>query len=81
MSTDRGAARGNLTHFAVPEAREMLFDEMPSCPAYGGLSFDGIAVNADDQLYLIVRTRRERAYTWALICRPSPAGPKSSWWL
>lgn len=49
------------THFAVP-AREMLFDRPESCPAYGGLTFDGIAVTAADEIHLILRTPFARAY-------------------
>lgn len=49
------------THFAVP-AREMLFDEPEVCPAYGGLTFDGIAVTAADEMHLILRVPTARAY-------------------
>jgi len=50
-----------VTHFRVP-AREMLFDQPECCPIYGGLSFDGLAIDADEGVHLIVRTTSARAY-------------------
>jgi hypothetical protein len=52
--------RGTVTHFRVT-AREMLFDQPECCPIYGGLSFDGLAID-DDGVHLIVRTTSARAY-------------------
>lgn len=52
-------------HFHVANAREMLWDEPEVCPFYGGLTFDGIAVEPDqlgDRLHLIIRTSTARAY-------------------
>ena len=53
--------RGTVTHFRVT-AREMLFDQPECCPIYGGLSFDGLAIDENDGVHLIVRTTSARAY-------------------
>ena len=53
--------RGAVTHFRVT-AREMLFDQPECCPIYGGLSFDGLAIDENEGLHLIVRTTSARAY-------------------
>ena len=50
-----------VTHFRVP-GREMLFDQPECCPSYGGLSFDGLAIDAEEGVHLIVRTTSARAY-------------------
>src|SRR6478609_510702 len=50
-----------VTHFRVP-GREMLFDQPECCPSYGGLSFDGLAIDENDGVHLIVRTTSARAY-------------------
>jgi hypothetical protein len=50
-----------VTHFRVT-AREMLFDKPECCPIYGGLSFDGLAIDENDGVHLIVRTTSARAY-------------------
>ena len=57
MESERGA----VTHFRVT-AREMLFDQPECCPIYGGLSFDGLAIDENDGVHLIVRTTSARAY-------------------
>jgi hypothetical protein len=43
--------RGIVTHFRVT-AREMLFDQPECCPIYGGLSFDGLAIDENDGVHL-----------------------------
>ena len=50
-----------VTHFRV-SGREMLFDQPECCPSYGGLSFDGLAIDENDGVHLIVRTNSARAY-------------------
>lgn len=55
-------------HFHVP-AEEMLFtefDDVEVCPYYGGLTFDGVAIERHpgeaDRLHLILSTDTARAY-------------------
>ena len=46
-------------HFHVPAASEMLFEAAQACPFYGGLTFDGLAIEPapdGDRLHLIVST-------------------------
>lgn len=38
-----------ITHFAPAGSRELLFDLAHRCPAYPGLTFDGLAVAGDSQ--------------------------------
>jgi hypothetical protein len=40
----------------------MLFDQPECCPIYGGLSFDGLAIDDNDGVHLVVRTTSARAY-------------------
>lgn len=61
MKTSRELERGTVTHFEVP-GREMLFDQPECCPIYGGLSFDGLAIDTEQGVHLIVRTTSARAY-------------------
>jgi hypothetical protein len=61
MRTSAGVGRGTTTHFRVP-AREMLLDQPECCPIYGGLSFDGLAIDEKEGVHLIVRTTSARAY-------------------
>ena len=49
------------THFQVP-AREMLLDEPICCPIYGALTFDGLAIDHEERVHLVVRTTAARAY-------------------
>ena len=49
------------THFQVP-AREMLLDEPVCCPIYGALTFDGLAIDHEERVHLVVRTAAARAY-------------------
>ena len=49
------------THFQVP-AREMLLDEPICCPIYGALTFDGLAIDHEERVHLVVRTAAARAY-------------------
>ena len=60
VGTGSGAAP--MTHFRVP-AREMLLDEPLCCPLYGALTFDGLAIDLEERVHLVVRTgacRRRR---------------------
>jgi hypothetical protein len=59
VDTDSGAAP--MTHFRVP-AREMLLDEPLCCPLYGALTFDGLAIDCEERVHLVVRTAAARAY-------------------
>lgn len=49
------------THFQVT-AREMLLDEPICCPLYGALSFDGLAIDDQQGVHLVIRTAAARAY-------------------
>jgi hypothetical protein len=59
VGTGSGAAP--VTHFRVP-AREMLLDEPLCCPLYGALTFDGLAIDREERVHLVVRTAAARAY-------------------
>lgn len=61
MKTSTTFSRGTVTHFRVP-AREMLFDQPECCPIYGGLTFDGLAIDTEEGVHLIVRTTSARTY-------------------
>jgi hypothetical protein len=50
-----------MMHFRVA-AREMLFDQPECCPTYGGLFFDGLAIDGQEGRHLIVREASARAY-------------------
>ena len=50
-----------MTHFRVP-AREMLLDEPLCCPLYGALTFDGLAIDREERVHLVVRTAAARAH-------------------
>jgi hypothetical protein len=49
------------THFRVA-SREMLLDAPICCPLYGALSFDGLAIDDQQGVHLVVRTAAARAY-------------------
>jgi hypothetical protein len=61
MKTPATQFKRVVTHFRVP-GREMLLDQPECCPSYGGLSFDGLAIDENDGVHLIVRTTSARAY-------------------
>lgn len=56
-----GSGAAPMTHFRVP-AREMLLDEPLCCPLYGALTFDGLAIDHEERVHLVVRTAAARAY-------------------
>ena len=56
-----GSGAAPMTHFRVP-AREMLLDEPLCCPLYGALTFDGLAIDREERVHLVVRTAAARAY-------------------
>lgn len=45
-------------HFAVPGTRELLLDEPQACPAFPGLTFDGLAIVPDGQRHYLAVTIR-----------------------
>lgn len=47
-----------VAHFAVPGAGEMFLDEPQSCPAFPGLTFDGLAVAPDGRRHYLMVTIR-----------------------
>lgn len=47
-----------VAHFAVPGVREMVMDEPQSCPAFPGLTFDGLAVAPDGRRHYLIVTIR-----------------------
>jgi len=40
----------------------MLLDEPVCCPIYGALTFDGLAIDHEERVHLVVRTAAARAY-------------------
>lgn len=48
------------SRFAVPGLRVMWLDEAQECPAYPGVTFDGLAVAPDGQRHYLVLTVRPR---------------------
>jgi hypothetical protein len=40
----------------------MLLDEPLCCPLYGALTFDGLAIDREERVHLVVRTAAARAY-------------------
>jgi hypothetical protein len=40
----------------------MLLDEPLCCPLYGALTFDGLAIDREERVHLVVRTAVARAY-------------------
>ena len=66
-------ATHNKVHFAVPAAREMLLDEPQTCPAFPGLTFDGLAVAPDGRRhYLVISIRPPRKPTVRMHLGPDP---------
>lgn len=47
-----------VVHFAVPGVREMFLDEPQPCPAFPGLTFDGLAVAPDGRRHYLIVTIR-----------------------
>lgn len=47
-------AKPGRVHFAVPGAREMLLDGPQPCPAYPGLTLEGLAVAPDGRRHFLV---------------------------
>ena len=39
-----------------------MLDEPLCCPLYGALTFDGLAVDLEERVHLVVRTAAARAY-------------------
>lgn len=50
-----------VAHFAVPGVREMFLDEPQPCPAFPGLTFDGLAVAPDGRRHYLMVTIRPPA--------------------
>lgn len=72
MSPER-AVPADVTHFAVPGSQEMLLDEPQPCPAYPGLTLDGLAVAPDGQHhFLVVTVRPPTKPTIRLYLGPDP---------
>lgn len=46
-----------VAHFAVPGVREIFLDDPEPCPAFPGITFDGLAVAPDGRHYLMVTIR------------------------
>jgi hypothetical protein len=34
----------------------MPFDQQICCPLYGGITFDGLAIDGQERVYLVIRT-------------------------
>lgn len=52
------SAAAPVAHFAVPGVREMFLDEPQPCPAFPGLTFDGLAVAPDGRRHYLMVTIR-----------------------
>lgn len=52
-------SRSYAPHFQVA-AREMLLDEPVCCPIHGALTFDGLQIDHEERMHLVVRTAAAR---------------------
>lgn len=78
-AAERGRREGSagvepvITHLAVSGSREMLLDEPQSCPAYPGMTLDGLAVAPDGvQHFLVVTVRPPTKATFRMYIGPDP---------
>ena len=72
MNPDDGRLPTPPAHLAEPGARELLLDTPEACPAYPGLTLDGIAVTADGQRRYLVVTVARRGLIIAAAFRTYP---------